>query len=153
MNKITAQELTTALDELRQILGGDFQLDEDGSCLLTYRDSLPILIQYVEEDGRLVLASELKSGLEEASDADWLRLLSIDWLGLRSRGCALSPDRAEGCVTIWRDVQATSLSGQSLAEALDSFIEETLAAREFVESPGFESSTSVATSEMISARA
>jgi hypothetical protein len=153
MNKITIHDLTTALHELGQILGGTFTLDEEGSCLLTYRDSLPILIQFVEEDGRVVFASELKAGLENASDSEWLKLLSIDWLGIRASGCALSPDKAAGCVVIWRDFNANPVNGQAFAESLDSFIEEVIAVREFVENPSFESSGSLDDSHLLASRA
>ena len=153
MNKITAQEVTIALDELRQIIGGDFHLDEGGSCLLSYKDSLPLAIQYIEDDSRLVLAAELKSGLEDSSDSEWMQLLCIDYLGIRARGCALSPDKAAGCVTIWRDVNASPLGGQALAEELDSFIDEVLAAREFIDNPEFELSHEQAALPMVGSRA
>jgi len=153
MNKTTAQEVTAALDELRQIIGGDFHLDAGGTCLLAYNASLPLAIQYIEDDGRLVLAAELKSGLEDAPDSEWLQLLCIDYLGIRARGCALSPDKAAGCVTIWRDVQASPLGGQALAEELDSFIDEVLAVREFIASPGFEAPREQAALPMAGSRA
>ena len=153
MNKITAQEVTIALDELRQIIGGNFHLDEGGACLLAYNDSLPLAIQYIEDDGRLILAAELKSGMEYSSDAEWMHLLCIDYLGVRARGCALSPDKAAGCVTIWRDVNASPLGGQALAEELDSFIDEVLAVREFIANPEFESSRAQVTLPMMGSRA
>jgi hypothetical protein len=152
-NKITAQEVTVALDELRQVIGGDIHLDEGGSCLLAYNDSLPLAIQYIEDDGRLVLAAELKSGLEDASDSEWMQLLCIDYLGIRARGCALSPDKSAGCVTIWRDVNASPLGGQVLAEELESFIDEVLAVREFIANPEFESPSEQAALPMMGGRA
>jgi hypothetical protein len=67
-----------------------------------------------------------------------MQLLCIDYLGIRARGCALSPDKSAGCVTIWRDVNASPLGGQVLAEELESFIDEVLAVREFIGNPEFE---------------
>lgn len=142
MNKITSYELSTALDELRQSLGQDFQLDEDGSCLLLYKNELPILIQYIEQDGRLFFSSEFRSGLEKASDSEWLKLLSLDWLGIQSRGCAFSPDVADGVIHIWRDAKLDQVTGHDLEEAIADFVSEVIAARKVADSePVAETST------------
>jgi hypothetical protein len=117
MNKITAQEVSLALDELRQSLGENFQLDENGSCKLSYKNELPLLIQFFEDTGRLVFGSEFRSGLENAPGEEWLATLSWDWMGLQSNGCALSPDFKSGIVFIWRDVRSTDLA-QELADFL-----------------------------------
>jgi hypothetical protein len=117
MNKITSYELSTALDELRQTLGENFQLDENGSCSLSYKNELPLLIQFFEDTGRLVFGSEFRSGLENAPGEEWLATLSWDWMGLQSNGCALSPDFKSGIVFIWRDVRSTALD-QELADFL-----------------------------------
>lgn len=129
MNTITAQDLNIALDEIRASLGQDFQLDEDGSCLLLYKNQLPILIQYIEQDGRLVFSSEFRSGLEKAPESEWIKLLSLDWLGIQSRGCAFSPDFADGVIHIWRDAKLDKVSGHDLEEAIADFVSEVIAAR------------------------
>jgi hypothetical protein len=91
--------------------------------------------------------------MEDSSHSEWMQVLCIDYLGIRARGCALSPDKASGCVTIWRDVNASPMSGQALAEELDSFIDEVLAAREFIGNPEFELSGEQAALPMLGSRA
>lgn len=137
MNKITPTEIAKTLEELGQILDGDYRLDDEGSCFLTYKESLPLLLQYVEEDGRLILASEVKNDLEEAPDSEWLRILSIDWLGMRARGCALSPDRDAGNILLWRDANTTDINGRKLQEAIEVFLDEVIAVREYLDDPTF----------------
>lgn len=128
MNKITAQEVTIALDELRQSLGENFQLDENGSAFLTFRDSLPLIIQFVEADGRLILVSELCDNLQDTPGEDWLRILGGDQLGIYSVGCAMSPDFENGLIRIWRDVQSTPLTGAALQEEIAAFLSQVQAA-------------------------
>lgn len=129
MNKITAHELTTALDELRQLLGQNFQLDENGSAFLTFRDALPLIIQFVESDGRLILVSELCDNLQSTPGEDWLRVLGGDPLGIYSSGCALSPDFENGLIRIWRDVHCTPLTGDALQSEIAAFLSQVQAAR------------------------
>lgn len=135
MITLTAHHVAKALEELGSILDGDFRLNEESSCFLNYRDSIPLLLQYVEEDGRLILASEVRNGLEGAPDSEWLRILSIDWLGMRARGCALSPDRDAGSILLWRDVNPADLNGQKLQEAIEAFLGEVIAVREYLDDP------------------
>ncbi len=142
MKTITPTELASAFDELRASLGQDFQLDEDGSCLLLYKNELPILIQYIEQDGRLVFSSEFRSGLEKAPESEWIKLLSLDWLGIQSRGCAFSPDFAVGVIHIWRDAKLDQVTGHDLEEAIADFVSEVIAARKVADSePAAETST------------
>ena len=126
MNKITAQEVTIALDELRQVLGKTFELNENGACYLNYQDELPLLIQYLEEESRLVLGAEFLGNLENAPGEDWLAALSWNWMGIQSHGCALSPDFKSGTILIWRDVRTSPLSGEGLAGELADFLSHVL---------------------------
>jgi hypothetical protein len=130
MNKITSQELALAFDELRASLGPNLQLDEEGSCLIAYKDYLPVLIQYIEAEERLLFASELVTGLGDAPESEWLRLLSVDWLGFRTKGCALTPDFKAGAILIWRNVQLDRPTGECLEADFASFIRQVLDARE-----------------------
>jgi len=126
MNKITAQEVTVALDELRQVLGKPVELNENGACYLNYQDEIPLLIQYLEEESRLVLGAEFLGDLENAPGEDWLAALSWNWMGIQSHGCALSPDFKSGTILVWRDVRRSPLSGESLAEELADFLSHVL---------------------------
>lgn len=141
MNKITSQELALAFDELRSSLGPNFQLDEDGACLIAYKEYLPVLIQYIEAEERLLFASELVNGLGDAPESEWLRLLSTDWLGFRTRGCALTPDFKAGAVLIWRNVQLDRPTGECLEADFASFIRQVLDAREKLLVPSEEDDT------------
>ena len=127
---LSPQDIAKAFDEIRASLGPSFRLDEEGSCLVSYKDSLPVLIQYIEQDQRLVFASELVAGLADAPESEWLRLLSVDWLGFRSKGCALTPDFKSGTVLLWRDARLDRPTGECLEAELASFIREVLEARD-----------------------
>jgi hypothetical protein len=129
MNKITSYELSTALDELRQTLGKDFTLNENGACYLNYQNELPILIQYLEEEQRLVLGAEFLGELENAPGEDWLAALSWNWMGIQSHGCALSPDFKSGTILIWRDVRSYPLNGQNLTEEMADFLSDVLVSK------------------------
>ena len=138
MPTITPNEIASAFDELRASLGQDFQLDEEGSCLVAYKDDLPVLIQYIEADERLLFASELAKGLTDAPEAEWLRILSSDWLGFRAKGCALTPDFKAGAVLIWRDAHLDRPTGECLEADFASFIRQVLDAREKLLAPSDE---------------
>jgi hypothetical protein len=142
MSTITRTEIERALEELGNILQSSFRLDEDGACFLAYKENLPLLLHYVEEDGRVILASEAKGGLENAPDSAWLSILSVDWLGIKARGCALSPDRDAGNILLWRDVNPTGINGERLQQAIEAFLEEVLAIREYLNAPDFAVETS-----------
>jgi hypothetical protein len=146
MNKITAQEVTIALDELRASLGPDFQLDDEGSCLVAYKENLPVLIQYIEADERLLFASELATGLADAPESEWLRLLSSDWLGFRTNGCALTPDFKAGAILIWRNAYLDRPTGECLEADFASFIRQVLDAREKLLAPAEEDASASAPS-------
>jgi hypothetical protein len=147
-NTLSPQDIAKAFDEIRATLGPSFQLDEEGSCLVSYKDTLPVLIQYIEPDQRLVFASELASGLNEAPESEWLRLLSVDWLGFRTKGCALTPDFKSGTVLLWRDARLDSPTGESLEAELASFIRDVLEARERLASERDEEPSSPTISDM-----
>ena len=130
MSTITLHSINAAFQELSHKFGPDFQLDENGSCLLTYKNDLPLVFHFVEEGGRLILGSELIGDLEGKPAEIWLQILGMDWLGFGSHGCALSPDYEAGNITIWRDAKLETVSGPQLESALELFLDDVLSARQ-----------------------